>query len=322
MRPMKYFLPLLLFILLFTKGVSAQEMQNTEKQTALGVSPAIIEVITDVKSSTEKVISLYNLTNFPLPIKTLKESFTPKEKLEIPPEKQAIYDASSWMHLEDNDMDFILQPHEVRQIKVIIKEPKKASPGGHYATLIFQPLVPEAVISKQSVFVFARVAVLFFMQVKGDISENVEIKNLNVNSFYRSTPLELSVILKNKGNTHLRPAGTFEITDEKKKIIARIPITPSLLLPGTEKEYTITLDTSLPLGKYSAQAVITYGVDNKLLTSPKRTFYFFPNNTIIYGVILFPLLILSLLLRKRLIMGFHILMKGEKALKKWHTEER
>ncbi len=279
-----------IIMLTLTSTVSAQTIGGPNSQPALGVDKSIIESVVDPGVAQTQEIRLTNLTNFPLPIKASKESFTPREKLDIPQDQLGIYDASSWITLADEDTDFIIQPKEIKTIQVTVTQPQNASPGGHYASLYFEPLIPESVVSDQSVFVYARVAVLFFLQVKGQIVENIGIKQVSAPGISDSTPVTISTILQNTGNTHILPAGKIEVTDElTHSIVQTIPFPQTIVLPGTEKNYAADFTSNAKIGVFSAQVIVNYGASNLALTSQKIEFYVFPYNFVL--IIIIPLLI-------------------------------
>jgi len=252
-------------------NLHAQETVIT--QTSLGVDPAILEVILEPGIQTEKIIHVNNSSNLPLPIKAISQTFVAKEIVNVPKEKLNIFDSSSWLELAPEDEDFILQPKEVKEIKVKFNPPENAAPGGHYASLIFQPLIPQELVSNQSVFVYARVAVLVFMQVKGDIQQNLEFNQVKIDPIYNEFPIKISTTLKNVGNTHLRPEGKLIIFDEINHTIkSTIEIVPSIVLPELTKDYPVTVDGIYDYGQYSAQFQLSYGDDHILLSSEK--FYF------------------------------------------------
>lgn len=310
----KRFLFFLLLLAIFTKTTLAQESDITSKKTALGVSPAIMEIILDEATPSSKTIQIFNLTNFALPIKTMVESFTPNEKLELSKKDLKVFDSSSWIGIGEENRDFILQPKENRAINVTITQPKGASPGGHYASIIFQPLIPQEMVNEESVFVFARVATLVFMQVKGDIDEDLTIKEMKVSSFYQYPPEKVKVVLKNSGNTHLRPRGVVEIYDEiNNKTVAKISITPSLILPNTEKAYSIDMNKikNLKPGRYSIKPKIVFGTKNTVVTLDKKYFILFPYIFVvsILGIICIVVFI-GAKIRKRLNKALNIIIKG------------
>lgn len=304
------------FVLLFSFIVIpfSVNAQLLDKKTSLGVTPAIVEVILDPKKPSQRIIILTNLTNYALPIKTLKESFTPKEKLEIPKGQLDMYDASSWISLSEKDTDFIMQPKEIRKIRVTVTQSKKATPGGHYASLIFQPLVPEQAVAQDSVYVFARVAVLFFMQVKGDIVEDLSIEKTDIKKVYKTTPIIFGIDLKNNGNTHIRPNGMIQIFQQgSSKPFANVTLKPSLVLPGTTKHFEAEWNGSQAWGNYKAKAVINYSADNKVLESKLFSFSIFPYISVLLKLIVAAAFIWILYkFRDRLKKAAIIIIHGEK----------
>jgi hypothetical protein len=311
-------------MMVLSTQVFGQEIIDTTKKTALGVNPAIMEVVLDEKKPTVKEITLYNLTNFPVPIKTTVESFTPKEKLEIPKDQLNRFDASSWIEINNEDGDFILQPREAKIIELTVTQPKKAAPGGYYASVVFQPLIPQSLVSNESIFIFARVATLAFLQVKGEVKENLEFKTFKINNFYQSLPESFTFILRNTGNTHLRPQGKIIINDEiRKKTVRQIGFLPSIILPGTEKEYKADLsDLRLTMGKFSVLAETSYGTENSLIKSSKYYFYVFPytiSALAFISLIIFLTLIIKI--KSRLKKALNVLILGEKALRRRHLIE-
>jgi hypothetical protein len=329
----KFFSVLLILIFVSSFFYSSKILAKEEsgggsflKKTALGVNPAIIELVSGDESVSKK-ITLYNLTNFPLPIKTLRESFSPKEKLEIPKSKLNLFDASSWIQMDEKDVDFILQPKEAREIKFSVESPEGASPGGHYASLVFQPMIPQEIISKDSVFVFARVAALLFIQKKGEIVENLSINQFNVNYYNQNLPIEIELKLKNSGNTHLRPSGKIVIKDSlQKKIILNLGIPQTIILPGTVKSYDTTIDQSMTKkinsGRYSVQAEVMYGAENQILKTDIKYFILFPwVNMIVGGIIFILFFVFVFKMKKRMIKAGTLILYGEKHFKKKYASE-
>lgn len=311
---MKYssvFVSLLCIYIVFAGPVFAQENKGFIKKTSLGVNPAIVELILDENNPTEKEILLYNLTNFAIPIKTLKQSFSPKEKLELSAKEIQRFDASSWISIAPENTDFILQPKEIRKINLKVAQPKQAAPGGHYAEIVFQPLIPQSLISNESIYVFARVAILVFLQVKGSIVENLDYKQTLIKKFYQEKPDSISLILKNNGNVHLFPNGQFFLTDEiAKKSVGKLNITPGIILPGTAKEFKISFENlNLKRGKYSLVGSVVYGVNNQLINIPKSEFFIFPYiKSIVIFIIFVIIMTIIFIVRKRITKALKILI--------------
>lgn len=304
---MKIVLTILLLLPLLTSNlVLAQDLDDyNNTQSAIGVDPAIIEEVLDESTPSQKVINISNLSNLALPIKTTKVSFTPQDKLNYPEDKLEIYDASSWISISPEDTDFILQPQSTKKVTLTIQQPPDASPGGHYATVYFEPLIPAELISQRSVFVYGRAAVLVFMQTRGDIVENLKINKFTTGSLSESSVLNFNMEYENIGNVHLLPSLKINLYDDlQNTLIETIQLNPSLIIPGTQKVITESIDSKLTLGKVSAQMVITYGASNLVLTSERVSTIILPYKALGIIVIIF---LLFLFLRKRIFRAFIVL---------------
>jgi len=302
---------ILAFIATLTFGmIAAQETAEIKSVSSLSIDPAIVEAVLDKSKPTEQVINLSNLTNLPIPIKVTKQSFTPREQLEIPTEQISTYDASGWISLAEKDQNFILQPREIRPIRLSINQSESASPGGHYASLIFTPLLPEGLVSDQSVFVYTRVAALVFLVVKGDIKEELDLKDLAVNTFNQNSPVEINTVLANHGNIHLRPTGRVTITNElNKSEVYNLDLMPSIVLPNTTKKYPVQFTSDNKFGIFSAQVLVNYGSQSEMISSQKVYFYMIPLGQIALVAGAVVLAIVAFRFRRRLQKAWKILSK-------------
>ena len=293
----------------------AQTVESTSNQkiTSIGIDPAIIEIILEPGVSSKRDVRLSNLTNFAIPIKAIKQGLSPNEKSKIEPQDIQRFDASSWIKMSDDDIDFIMQPNEVKTIEINIFQPSDASPGGHYSTIYFQPLIPTEFVQERSVYIYSRIAVLVFMQVKGEINELINIEKLDVNLLNPSAPIDLKILLKNTGNTHVLPTIKFDLynslTSQK---IKTINANPSILLPGITKEYLTTLEDNLPMGLYRVTAEVVYGANSEVIKSGNTNFLVMPYSIALIVLISF---LIALVLRKRLYKAFQVLIFHKNPLK-------
>jgi hypothetical protein len=308
MKKLSLFIILILSFNLVVLGQNSVQ-DSPQTQTSLGVDPAILEIVLNSDTPTIKQVTLTNYSNLPQPIKTLKQSFTPKEKLDLTGDELKIYDSSSWITIDDKNTDFILQPHQSKKITITINQPANATPGGHYATIIFQPLIPQELVSQESIYVYARVAVLVFMQVKGDIVQDLDITNTNYATLSEPGNHAFDFTIKNTGNTHIQPSGKLNIYDAlSNQILASETIPSSIILPKTEKPLHFNINLPNQIGKYSAELVINYGSESVILQSGRKDFYIFP-----FGLVFLVLLPAGLLIffvikyRSRLVLAYHAL---------------
>lgn len=245
-----------IFYLLFT-APSAQASES-----ALAVAPAILEAVVDPDSPLTTEIYVANNTNFPLPVKGQIGPFLANEP--ISDSNSALFNASAWFTLEP--ADFILQPQETKLIKATISPPPDAVPGGHYATIYFQPLIPEGALTSGTTISLARVGVLTFLITPGDILESLELTAEPVSQFRFAGPITFHPTVKNLGTVHLMPTGSLQITNWQGKPVADLSAEPGIVLPHTEKSFALTWNHHFLLGKYQAILQLKYGIDQNPLS--------------------------------------------------------
>ena len=266
----KNLLGVFILYIVFATPINAQ---TDNPSSALGVSPAIIEEVLSPGQSTTVPVTVFNLTNIPLPIRGAVRSFidTP-DNLSL--EKLEVFDSSNWFSLSQSD--FILQPNQERTLTVTITPPENAEPGGHYATIYFQPLIPQSALSTRSLYVSNRVGVLAFLILPGDISEKLTVSTIKTPEFTQYGPIEITVTLTNSGNIHAFPSGIITITNMFGKESAQIPITPGFVLPDSSRDFITWWEKGLLFGKYSIRFSGTYGNDQQTLESQPYSLWVIP----------------------------------------------
>jgi len=297
------FLALSFFFGLSLSFVFAEDQPS---QSALSVAPAIIELVLKPGEVKGTKISITNVTNFPLPIKGTVKAFIREDILTTGPESKEMFDASSWFLVEPSD--FILQPREIKEIKVVVITPVGAEPGGHYATIYFQPLLPVEVLSPQTTYLTVRVGVLAFLIVKGDINEKASLGDLQTAGFRQFGPIEFKIPFKNEGNIHLTPSGEILIKDFRGRELAKLTFSPKIVLPQSSKEIETRWDKRFLLGKFTTQANVVYGSEYKRLEKTIN-FWVIPWLPILIGVFLLTMfLVFFILVRRRFILAIKVLL--------------
>ena len=304
-----------LFFLIFSGFNKIQAQSQTiddldkENQSAISVGPAILEEILTPGEEHQARVVLTNITNFPLPIKSIVKDFLPKE--EIPFDKRNIFDASSWIRIEP--IDFILQPKEQKEVEIFITAPIESSPGGHYATAYFEPLVPVVALSPQTTYSIARVGVLMFLVVKGDIVETASVGVIRGSAFHQSGPIKLTISFKNEGNVHLLPSGEVSIIDWRGNQIATLVSRPLLVLPDTSRDLVFTWDKKYPFGRFIAKPKVIFGSEQVKNSSHQFVFWVIPIWPILLPILLLTtLFILIILKRGRFVLALKVLFGKNK----------
>jgi len=270
---MKFYIGVVILCLGILAGTTAAQSSTPKTQSALAVSPAITEQVLSPGVKTSLVVRVTNITRIPLPIKANVKNLAPLETLLSNADKST-YDASAWFSLEP--ADFILQPNQTKEITITILPPARATPGGHYATIYFQPLIPTEALSPSTAYLNARVGVLAFLIVRGEITEQAKLGSLQVPRIKQFGPIDIKLPVTNSGNVHVLPDGKVTIRDYRGKVVSTVPLSQGLVLPKTLRQYKFTWDNKGRLGYYTAQAELTYGTDKDDLRSSRVGFWILP----------------------------------------------
>lgn len=201
--------------------------------------------------------------------------------------------------------EFTLSPQNIKTLNVTINVPKNASPGGHYSVIRFTGIPPQ--LQGQGVSLSASLGALVMLTVNGNIKHSVTVQKFTVSknghpgSFFSSTPLEFTELLKNNGNVQEQPTGTIVIKNMFGHITASMPVNtpPHQVLPASTRNFTEPLGTSVLgtkhlFGYYTATLNLTYGPDKTPLTV-KLSFWVIPWKLIL-GIVI-ALIVLFFVLR-------------------------
>jgi hypothetical protein len=278
---------LLLFSTLDTGHATARASESAapKSESALAVSPAIIEEVLSPGEPVPFTLLVNNVTNFPLPIKSFVRNLT-VQSAELEKTEQSRLDASRWFTIDEPD--FILQPNQVRTVKGVLHPPIDAIPGGHYATIFFQPLVPEQALSPSTTYISARVGVLAFLVVKGDIEQKAIFNStLHTSRLIRHGPATFTFSIRNTGNVHIMPTGKLTIYDGRGKQAGVLDVPTSFVLPDSTKNYRLQWNPPRPIGKYKAELAVNYGIERVQLPKTNAVFWIVPWAEIGLGILAF-----------------------------------
>lgn len=272
-----------LSLLLLPGLSSAEETAPTQASSGLMVQPAIFELVLEPGQPRETTIYVTNTTTKPLPVSTKVRGMVPQDELNEG--QQAIYDASAWFQV--TDPDYILQAGQTRAVKFILLPPKDAEPGGHYATIFFEPLVPLEQYSPNTAHLTARLGSIALLRIPGDATISAHIiQPLSTAAWRQFGPVDFQFKLSNDGNIHFLPQGAVVIRNSKGNVIKRLPLEPGVILPKTAKTYHVRWDQRLIIGKYTATIELEYGPDKIKLTDTPVTFQVVPGITFAIALIL------------------------------------
>lgn len=268
------------------ENIQAQTPEET-KGSAIQISPTRNEV--SVQAGEQKVISLIlkNITSNDIVARVFLNDFesdgtsgTPK--ILIDEGKTTPY---SVKNILKNYSDVELKAGETKEVKVTVEVPPNAAPGAYFGAIRYAaiPKGQNDALAPQ-VSLTASVAHLVFVEVPGEINQQLKIEKIDIqknnssSSIFFSSPNKATVTVKNLGNGFARPFGKVDI-QRFGKSVDRYELNNTdprgIILPSSSRAFTNDIKNVKLPGKYTAVASIAYGEGGEVI-SYKSTFWYLP----------------------------------------------
>ena len=209
------------------------------------------------------------------------------------------YLASPWFTLEKSEI--VIPAKSTEQIVVLITVPSDALPGGHYASVFFEP-VPGRGLKNTVSYTTSQVGALFAINVPGDIKFDALIKEFKTKiNVFEFGPIDFTAVIENQSDTHISPKSTITIHDTLGRQVAEIPLEDVNIFPFTSRTLSGTWETVWGLGRYTATLSAAYGPSD-LVASHTISFWIMPYRLLAaIGVILLVLLAIFISVRRHLL---------------------
>ena len=229
---------------------------------SMAISPARFELEMKPGSETTVVVNLdfrapMNVTE-PVRIVATQNDWTITKdgRIEYSRANSVPNSASSWLIYSPGEAAVI--PGTIHQIRVTVSVPANATPGDHLTALIIEQR-PEKIKFEQNVrqvIVRYRMASVFYIKVPG-LTKKGSVENL----YAESTPdgIVVTPMLKNDGNSMIRPVAAVTILDADGKVMADLPEAETLpILAGAELNQPVLIGKSLAAGNYTVKYRIDF----------------------------------------------------------------
>ena len=131
-------------LIIFSLLIFSPFLVRAQIAPSLAVSPHTFDLAVFPGESLTQKIKLANKSGVALPVVTKTTDFTASDEeggIAFDELSQDIsFAARKWIKIENPD--FILEPGETEIVNFKIEIPENAEPGGHYATILFEPQLP------------------------------------------------------------------------------------------------------------------------------------------------------------------------------------
>lgn len=231
--------------------------QKTPELNDIAISPSRVELVMSPGTEKTVVVNLIYSSDSGSghPTRVIGYlgdwSITKNGKIEFYPAGARPNSASPWLVYSPTEVT--VMPGGTHSIRVTVSVPKAASAGEHVTALFVEPR-PDDIKSDQNrkqVRVKFRLAAVFYIMVP-TLTQDASLENLKAEA--NDKVVVVTPVLKNKGNTHVRPVYSIKLLDKNGAVVADYPDTESLpVLAGSETEIPVLIEKALPAGSYSVQ---------------------------------------------------------------------
>ncbi len=273
--------------------------QNTNSGSGLQISPTRTDLSGQAGEQKAFSLILKNITQNELTAKVFLNDFESDNTSGTP---QIIVDSNkrtpyTLANMLKNFKDVDLKAGETKEIKLTINIPGNVAPGAYFGALRYAaiPKGRTPTEAERQVALTASVAHLIFVEVPGDINEQIQIESLKAvhnnrpGTFFLKAPNKVTVSVKNLGNGFSRPFGKSTVTGWFNKTIHTYDVNSTnprgIILPNSSRNFTNELKGVKLPGKYNLTASVAYGNGGEVITY-KSSFIYMPFWAILLLIVL------------------------------------
>jgi hypothetical protein len=300
MKPRTTIVLVLIGLLGLIAGLKVLAAESAPSSLGLTVSPPSFELSANPGDVIEETVRITNESGVTLTLEASVEDFKVEGtegnvNVKTDTDPNAF---STWFRFSQKQ--FQVKSKETLTVPVRIEVPRNAEPGGHFASVLFNPKVVPGSSDQIGARVVQRVGSLFLMRVSGAVVEDGSIKKLSTKTFagewdevtasdgktkilvardeklteerpkrwFDRGPVAFDLLFKNNGNVHFKPAGTLTIYNLFGKKVDTLALDPRNVFPGGERRITVIWPRQSLWGVfYRGQVAAVYGSSNKVLTA-------------------------------------------------------
>ena len=279
------FTAILVWLLLSVVCVSAQIPDATAKPTGNGISlaPARLELEMSPGSETTVVVNLdYHSTSEnsqPVRIVASLNDWTIDRDGQVQFARANTFPNSASPWLIYSPAETTVTPGNLHAIRVTVSVPKDATPGDHLTALIVEQRANDIKLTenRRQVVIRYRMAAVFYIKVP-QLRRQGSLESLRAEM--KDDQILVTPLLKNTGNSVVRPLTSVKVTDSAGLAVAELPQKESLpLLGGAELAQPLVVESRLAPGTYTVKYRVdfqdgsrpTEGVTELLIPASPRT---------------------------------------------------
>jgi len=240
---------------------SGQSPEPTPKPTGISLAPARLELETQPGQETTVVVNLdyHSISDNAQPVRIVASlnDWTIDRDGQVKFERANTLPNSASPWLIYSPAETTVTPGNLHAIRVTVSVPKDATPGDHLTALIIEqrPDNIKLTENRRQVVIRYRMGAVFYIKVP-QLRRQGSLESLRAET--KDDQILVTPMLKNTGNSVIRPLTSLKVTDRAGIAVAELPQKESLpLLGGAELVQPMVIESRLAPGTYT----VKYRVD-------------------------------------------------------------
>lgn len=183
------------------------------------------------------------------------------------------YGLASWIQIDGKPS--LLQPGQKKDFPFSIHVPFNATPGGHYAAVLFRAIPSQQAggAAGAGVGVSGRVGSVVLLEVSGDVKRSAVLESVDAPKFLSHGPFTVTLKINNTGNSYFNPEGS--VTFQNLFWKQDVSWDPRVVFPGFDRTFTATWDQRYAVGPVFA-TVLTKMPDGTVIGQQTVITWVFP----------------------------------------------
>jgi hypothetical protein len=262
---------------------TAQSPEPTPKPTGISLAPARLELEMQPGQETTVVVNLdyHSISDNAQPVRIVASlnDWTIDRDGQVQFERANTLpnSASPWLMYSPAETTVI--PGNLHAIRVTVSVPKDATPGDHLSALIIEQRPDNIRVNenRRQMVIRYRMAAVFYIKVP-QLRRHGSLESLRAEA--TSDQVVVTPLLKNAGNSVIRPLTSLKVTDSSGVSVAELPQKESLpVLGGAELLQPLVVEARLAPGTYTVKYRVdfqdgsrpTEGVTELVIPQSQRT---------------------------------------------------
>jgi hypothetical protein len=263
-----------------------QAQEGNDSGNALQISPTRTEISAAGGEQKKFSLTLKNITKGDLSLKAILNDFesdgsTGTPKIVVDTKNRTPYSLDKMLQ---GLSDLTLKAGESKELSFTLDVPTDVAPGAYFGAIRYQVVPNRSTDEDRQVALNASVAHLVFLEIPGEINEQIQLESLNfqregkTKSFFLNAPDHASLAVKNLGNGFARPFGRVTLSSWGQEVHGYDVNTSNpkgIVLPNSSRTFVDEVKNIKKPGKYTAVAGVAYGSGAEVITY-KSSFWYIP----------------------------------------------